>query len=67
VSSNARLMMDTLYFPNVAQIQVEINVCSVLAVLSYNMLTIGIESHPDFSTTVCSPRPSLGWECTDVE
>jgi hypothetical protein len=60
-------MIDTLYFPNVAQIQVEVNVCSVLAEFSYNMLMMGIVSHPGFSTTVCSSHLSLGCECTDIE
>jgi len=54
-------MIDTLYFPNVAQIQVEVNVCSVLADLSYNVLKMGIESHPGFSTTVCSSTPVSWW------
>ena len=34
-------MIDTLYFHNVAQIQIEIKVCSVLADLSHKVLTVG--------------------------
>ena len=66
VSSNSHFMIDALYFPNVAQIQVDVNVFSVLADLSHTMLMMGIGSYPDFSTTVCSSRMSLGCECTDV-
>ena len=60
-------MIDALYIPNVAQTQIDVNVCSVLADLSYNMLMMGIESHPVFSTTVCSSHLSLGRECTDID
>jgi hypothetical protein len=46
--------------------QIEIIVWSVLVDLSDNMLMMGIESHPDISTTVCSSHLPLGCECADI-
>ena len=49
-----------------AQIQVVVNVFSVLAGLSHIMLMVSIGSSPVFNTTVCSSRISLGCEYTDA-
>lgn len=50
------------YFPNVAKVQVDINVCSTFLDLSFNVLMMAIGTHWVFGTTVCFLFLSLARE-----